>query len=106
MNPYITGNRPKLYQLMCLKIDGERLKIIQKVGVAWQKVAYSLHFDLSVVRTIEHDYRRTEEACEEMFSRWLSGEACEDITWKRLIEALEDAEHAELARRVRSWLSP
>lgn len=81
------------------------MKIIQKLGVDWTKVASSLQFEYSVVSTIEFDYsHRTEQACEQMFHRWLNGEACETITWERLIEAFYDSEHAVLADKVKKML--
>lgn len=96
---------PRLYQLECLKIDGERVRIIQKIGIAWQRVALSLGFDHSVLDTIQYDHpHRTEAACTEMLKRWLNREACEAITWQRLLEALEDAEHSELAKKLKQWL--
>jgi len=53
-----------------MKIDDERVRIIQKLGVNWSKVASSLRFDYSVLETLEYDYRGyTEKACEEMFRR-------------------------------------
>ena len=78
------------------------MKVIKKVAVDWTKVALCLEFDSSVIRVIEYDYpHMTERACEEMFERWLSGEACQPITWKRLIQALNDAEHGVLAQKLK-----
>ena len=70
------------------------------------KVALALRFDYSVIRSIERDSLHvTEDACEEMFERWLNGEACEPVTWERLVQALDEAEHATLARKVWSHFS-
>ena len=81
------------------------MKIVQKLSVDWQRVATILGFDHSVLTTIEYDYpHMTEKACEEMFHRWLNGEAGGIVTWERLIEALNDAGHSELARKTKNWL--
>ena len=93
-----------MHQLIFLKVDGQPLRIIQGIGINWQKVAYCLHFSHEVVETIENDHcHKTEKACEEMLRRWLNGEALEvnDITWEVLIEAICDAELSELGGRVK-----
>ena len=83
------------------------MKIIQKVGSDWQTVALALRFDYSVIRTIEYDYpHMTEKACEKMFERWLNGEVCEEsITWERLAQALDEAKHGTLAKKIKQLFS-
>ena len=101
----LIDDRPRIYELTLLKVDGQPLKIIQRIGLNWQKVAYRLKFSHEVVETIENDHHKTEKACEDMLRRWLNGEALEvKITWEVLIEAICDAELSELGGRVKEWL--
>ena len=102
----VVDTKPQLNQLSCLKIDGERLKIIQKVGTNWKKVAFALKFEPGIVDTIECDaHYKTEDACRKMFDRWLCEEACQPVTWERLKEALKDAERSMLARKLEAFLT-
>lgn len=83
----------------------KQLRIIQQVGVGWKKLASILLFDHNVLEAIEKDtHYRNEEACQETFRRWLNGEACQPVTWGRLVQALEDAQRRTLANEVRKRL--
>ena len=70
-------------------------------------MAYALEFRDELVDVIQHDTLQfgCEESCHETFRRWLSGEACQPITWERLIQALEDAEHSKLAAQLRQYFT-
>ena len=46
------------------------------------------------------------KSCQEMLHRWLEGEACQPVTWGRLIEAIRDAELDTLARKIEELLKP
>ena len=65
----------------------------------WQNVAIALGFDQARIKTIETNYpARAEDACREIFVRWLNGE--HDLakpTWNTLINALQDAGLATVA---------
>lgn len=101
--PYSAENKPDIRQLQCLKVGKERLKIIQTVSSSWKNLAICLNFSDDVVQIIEHDHAsRCEQACLEVFRRWLNGEGCQDITWETLIEALVDADRDTLAKQVRA----
>ena len=93
--------------MKCLEVGDKNLKIIQKVGVSWRDVAYALEFDDDLVKNIEHNTLNKDcvAACYETFRRWLRGEACQPLTWGRLIEALKDAERDTLARELEHMLT-
>ena len=99
-----TGDKPKLYQLDLLKDK----RIIQEVGVDWEKLASRLQFDYKVIRTIKEDNsgheERTEASCRDMLRRWLDGEACEPVTWERLVEAIRDIPLDTLATEIKQLL--
>ena len=74
----------------------------------WEDLALFLEFDYDVIKIIRDNNKRDTcvEACEEMLHRWLEGEACQPVTWGRLIEAIRDAELDTLARRIEELLKP
>ena len=67
----------------------------------WKKLGLALHFDYNFIKAIERDTHDTHESCYELLNRWLNGEACQPITWAKLIEALGDAEHSKLVRQLK-----
>ena len=80
--------------------------MVQSVGVDWKRLGLALEFDYNVLKTIERNaHFVVEESCLELLHRWLDGEACDPITWDRLIEALRDAEHAKLAIQLEHLLT-
>ena len=85
----------------------EHLKVIQNLAADWKKMANLLELPIHVVDTIHKDTANigVEHSCREMFCRWLEGEGCHDITWKKLIEALEDGERSTLAEELTGFIS-
>ena len=86
------ADRPKLYQLQ--KVEGweERaVKVIEQVAPFWEKLAYALHFNPAVVAAIARDNPcKCEQACMDMFGRWLNGSARQPVSWETLMVALRD----------------
>ena len=72
----------------------------------WENLGLALEFDFDVIKSIEIDALcKTEKCCRELLNRWLNGEACQPVTWKRLIEAISDAERGELASELEQLFS-
>lgn len=101
----IIDAKPELHQLYCLKIGAKQLRVAQTVGVKWMELGLALQFDHNVLTAIEADNSQTSRRCQELLRRWLDGEACHPITWVRLIEALNDAEHGNLATDLKQYFS-
>ncbi len=99
-------DKPKLHQLRLLRVGGEKVLIIQKVAVHWVGLALLLKFDYSVIKIIRENKKHDscEDACLEMLHRWLEGEACHQVTWRVLIQALKDIELDKFARRIEKLL--
>ena len=86
--------------------DGRQLKVMQNVGVDWKLLGLNLQFDHSVLKAIEKNtHFITEDSCLELLGRWLNGEACQPITWARLIQALKDIEHSTIAIHLEKLLA-
>ena len=102
---------PKPHQLILLKVGNKCKKnIIAEIGVDWENLALLLEFDNSVIRIIRENHsgrnERIERSCQDMLHRWLDGEACQPVTWKRLIEALRGISNNKLAREIEQLLLP
>ena len=105
MRTYTIGSAPELHLLLCLKVDGKQLKLVESVAVEWKQLGLALKFNYSLLEAIETKKITCEDCCLEMLHKWLSGEACQPITWERLIEALRDLELASLAAQLEEMLS-
>ena len=110
MNFYasIAGDQPKLHELQLLEgVGGRKVRVIERVAPDWKHLAISLKFDLWKIKTIEKDYKTsTEEACQEMFMRWLAGEhdLAQPCTWDTLIKCLRRAAFIDVANSLSTIL--
>ena len=103
---FSAAGKPKLHQLLSLKVRDKECKLVQTVGVDWMQLGLALEFEYNLLRAIEKDnHGRTHESCNELLNRWLDGEACRPVTWGRLIEALGDAGHSTLAAQLHQSLT-
>ena len=98
---------PLLHQLEYLKVGNNQFKIINEICYKWKAMAYALEFHHNLVGRIEYDtqMKGCVESCREVFSLWLDGEACQPISWKRLITALNVIEFGTLASELHQSLS-
>jgi hypothetical protein len=105
----IAGDRPTLHELQLLEgVDGRKVRVIERVAPDWKDLAIALGFDQSRIKTIEKDYRGSmEEACQEMFMRWLDGEhdLAQPCTWDTLIKCLRRAAFIDVASNLRAILN-
>ena len=102
------GAKPQLHQLDLLKVLDKKKRIILEVGVDWEKLALRLEFDHNVIRTVKENNsgkdERIESSCRDMLCRWLDGEACQPVTWERLVEAIRDIPRDTLATEIEDFL--
>ena len=104
----IIAVQPKLHELQLLEgVDGRKVRVIERVAPDWKDLAIALGFDQSRIKTIEKDYRtNSEEACQEMYMRWLDGEhdLTQPCTWDTLIKCLRRAGFNDVANSLRTIL--
>ncbi len=103
------GAKPKPHQLCVLKGSGGKQKrIMVAVAAKWEELAMLLEFDYCVVKVIRENNRgrdaMTERCCQDMFCRWLDGEACQPVTWERLVQAIRDLPNDTLATDIETLL--
>lgn len=105
------GDKPTLKKLSCYKYDDEsgvkqRIYIIKELAARWKDVGLALDFDDSDLNNIERDKGNVEDCCMELMRRWLQGIVrTTSVTWETLLEAMEDAQFVELARKLKGILS-
>ena len=105
---YAIGSRPRLDQLQLMKdSSGKTIRIMEKVAPIWSsRFAPALGFDHSRIEIIEADYRHSvEEACRQMFTRWLDGE--HDLrppTWDTLVHSLMRVGLVDEARTLKDMI--
>ena len=108
MSFVVLGDRPKLHELQLLEgVSGKKVKVMERVAPDWKRLAISLKFDESKIRIIEMDHKAsTEDACQEMFMRWLDGgdDLAQPCTWDTLINCLKRAGLINIAKNLRAIL--
>ncbi len=96
-------SRPEADELLWLEKNNKNVRIIPRVAADWEQLALYLEIESYIIRIIKRDKSRCEDACVEMFQRWLDGEGKGPRTWKRVasaLEKIEDRETADLIRQV------
>ena len=92
---------PTLHQIDHLEGSTETITIIRTVASEWRQIATRLKFGHHDISRIEKDNPRDcRDACRQMFSEWLDGNGRKPITWKTLVNVLEESEHCRLARKL------
>ena len=85
-------SKPTLRELGCLKINNQRINMIERIASRWESVADQLHFENHLIDTIKiQSHYEIDSACRKMFIKWLEGVGRQPITWRTLIDALDDA---------------
>jgi hypothetical protein len=88
-------------------VNGRKVRVIERVAPDWKDLAIALGFDQSRIKIVEKDYRGSmEEACQEMFMRWLDGEhdLVQPCSWDTLIKCLRCAAFIDVANWLREIL--
>ena len=67
--------------------------VIPKIKAEWKYFAYSLEYDIPIVKAIERDCRDSEQCCEKLFEDWLSTEhGVAPKTWCILLQKIKQVE--------------
>ncbi len=97
------NSQPALDELLWLEGNGTSVRLITRVASEWEGLALNLGIQRYVMRVIQRDHTKCEDACTVMFKRWLWGDGIGPRTWGRVVTALEginDNETAYLIRQV------
>ena len=74
------------------------------MAARWNDLAVQLQIPHYEVETIGRDSRDCKSAVDKMMCHWLNGSARLPVTWRTLLEALEDAEFTTLATDLKTVL--
>ena len=77
---------------------------MEEVTPNWENLAIQLKFKFSQIEQIRNDNRRTVDCCQEMFSMWLTEGFRRPVTWKTLLDALDDVDYQVMADKLRKLL--
>ena len=89
------------------KNEVEKLFIIDTVATEWIALGYALNFsdsEIDHIKTSEHD--NDKKCCRELLKCWLQRpvDGGDEVTWQRLLEAIDDARYTELATQLKRIL--
>lgn len=96
------ADTPSMQQLKRMtRQNNSVVKVVEVVAYSWRDLAYALGFDFPTVKAIENDTRdKCMAACEEVFGRWIGGQAqnCSlPVNWIVLMDKLRDCDFTTLA---------
>ena len=89
--------------------NGKNIKIIDRLAPSWNHFGILLEFDGegTAVDIIYKKHRGDPlDCCHAMFRHWLNGNRRTPLSWRTLIELLQDFNQEVLAGEVRSALIP
>ena len=96
----------RLAQLKVLRIPGKlKIEIIKTVAPRWNDVGILMDFDETgkKLEQIEKDKHDVEPCCQTMFQYWLEGNGIKPVSWKTLLQILEDCNFKTLADQVTDY---
>ena len=65
--------------------------VIPKIKADWNRLAYSLGYDIAAVKAIERDCTDSEQCCEKLFEDWLTTEhGVAPKTWRTLLQHIKE----------------
>ena len=101
----LSDSRPLARQLHILRSSsGQTVKVRVGVAARWSDLAFQLELPHYEIKTIEHHARDSKKAVDDVIYHWLNGSARLPVTWRTLLEALQDAEFTTLAIDLKTVL--
>ena len=102
----LPDSQPLARQLHILRSSsGQTVKVRVGVAARWSDLAVQLELADCEIEIIEHDSNKDcKKAMDKLISHWLKGSARMPVTWRTLLEALEDAEFTALATDLKTVL--
>ena len=72
--------------------------VIPKIRAEWERVAYSMNYDLNIISAIQKESRNLRDGCQKLLIDWLTtSNGPTPKTWKTLLECIEDVEELTAA---------
>ena len=65
--------------------------VIPKIQSEWEDVAYSMQYDINIVKTIKEDGQNSEKCCKKLFEHWLTtSHGVTPKTWFVLLRRIKE----------------
>ena len=99
---------PTIAELQQLCNGGEKIEIIKTISPNWDTFGENLSLDSDgkTIDDIKEKHKDDHESgCKEMFKLWLSGSGVRPVTWRKLVQVLEDSDYKALASDIRTYLN-
>ena len=106
-NYWPTDERPTLRELMCLKTDSpnsKTVRCVKKSESRWDDLAIFLGLEEEIGSIQSNFPGDVRWACRKTLQLWLEGQGRRPVTWRTLLDALEDADITPLADDLREAL--
>ena len=72
--------------------------VVPKIEAEWERVAYSMNYDVHTVKAIREDYQNETECCTRLFEDWLfSSRGVKPKTWNVLLGRIKDVDSLRMA---------
>lgn len=87
-----TVDKPKMPELIALKVKSKYINIAQQIGANWREVGISLLDDEhgTVVEAIAKQFNNNaKDISTEILQRWVQGQGIDDTTWRGLLRVLK-----------------
>ena len=106
-NYWPTDKKPTVRELVCLKTfspNSKTVRCVKKSESRWDDLALFLGLEAEVDSIQSNFPRDVHRACKKMLQLWLEGQGRTPVTWRTLLDALEDADMTALADDLREAL--
>ena len=67
--------------------------VIPKIQSEWEDIAYSMRYDINIVKTIKEDCQNSEKCCKKLFEDWLTtSHGATPKTWFELLNRIKEVD--------------
>lgn len=101
--PTTLSSVPEFHQLDLIEGNNKTVKVIERIAHKWEEVATRLYFGAHDIASIKQDcHYRTLQASRQVMMEWQMGKGRKPTTWATLINALSEADLAEVSYDLES----
>jgi hypothetical protein len=101
----VLDEMPRLHQLQRLCRGNVVVNVIRAVAPSWEKFALYLEMERNMIDIWKRNADEVEDATRTLFGHWLNGNGRKPISWKTLIQALNENDLPNIASEVEAILT-
>lgn len=88
------GTKPELRELISFRV-------IEFMAYSWKTLGYVLQLSDGIIQQIDRNNpRRVSDACQDMFSAWMTSSEASVCTWTTVLEALQRCRRPDIVNMV------